>query len=61
MCKAEPHGKLVAAICFEQKSLILWPIPPYGDVEEPALTQRRDGVLFGCDPLSPLPSESNTG
>lgn len=40
MCKAEPHGIQVAAICFEQKSLILWPIPPSGDVEEAMLTEQ---------------------
>lgn len=40
MCKAEPHGILVAAICLEQKSLILWPTSPSGDVDKPALTQQ---------------------
>lgn len=55
MCKAEPHGKLVAAICFEQKSLILWPIPPYGNVEEPALTQRRGWSLIWVLSAFPAP------
>ena len=41
MCKAEPHGILVAAICLEQKSLVLWPTSPSGDVDEPALAEQR--------------------
>lgn len=46
MCKAEPHGILVAAICPEQKSLILRPIPPSGDVEEATLAKQWGRRLF---------------
>lgn len=49
MCKAEPHGILVAAICSEQKSLILRPISPSGDVEEATLAKQCGQRLFACD------------
>lgn len=39
MCKAEPHGTRVAAICLEQKSLVLRPTSPAGDGDEPALAE----------------------